>query len=122
MNKVHNRYQIVSSEDMFQAKVKVDVASAMMPADFDTLVTKEILLKYRLVIEYRSWGIKDIAITVPEQSHTLYYETEDGEEKSVVVTLNNVEVEYEKGEYNSLQVSPSEIDLGSSTSNLKVMV
>lgn len=67
--------------------------------EYSNVTTKIVFLKWKYELEYRSWGIKNVSITIPDQKIYVEIEVEDEngdyERKDIVIELKNIEMEGE---------------------------
>jgi hypothetical protein len=100
--------RLLEQIDYYETEVKIYVYTQ---GDFEVDYDTKALLKYRIELEYRSWGIKSLYPVFSEPLEVRYSvldaEGEPGEEKTVSVDLSNAEVEYYEGSV----FSPYEVEV-----------
>lgn len=106
------------AENEFVSSVKLSVFPAG-GSNFDVDAPSELMVKYRIEPEYRSYGIKEINVgfigAAPFSFETITYDENDDEVRDTVdvnfSNLDNIqkEVDFNVGQYG--QVFPSEIEV-----------
>jgi hypothetical protein len=85
---------IEQSLDYYATSVHVD----LMVKDYDGDVEydESVRLQYKLDLEYRSWGIKDLTVVL-DKPVSVRFSLEDGTEKELKVDLSDARVEWYEG-------------------------
>lgn len=63
-------YDLADNE--FIANAKVDVYIDQLPDEYDyEVATPQVNVKFEINIDYKTWGIQDISVSIPEQTETI---------------------------------------------------
>jgi hypothetical protein len=94
--------------DSFKTKVELEVYGILGEGVNYDVLTQTVEIKWDLQLEMRSWGVKDISMSVPEQKITvllnIWGDNEDTE-KEIVLDVKDVLVEKQSEDSSSLAPS-----------------
>jgi len=91
----------------FKTKVELEISGLSGYDNYDVL-TQTVEIKWDLELEMRSWGVKGIGMSVPEQKITVFlniWGDDEDTEKEIIFDVKNVMVEKQSEDMDSLAPS-----------------
>ena len=103
MNKIDKLKKLMEDDNTFTTQVEltlfsgdlVDLGLIKNEEEYDTVDTKEVIIKWSAELEYRDWGVKDVNISVPDQQIEISYGriiNDDGDIETLERTINVTDI------------------------------